>query len=340
MSIKVFGRLPRGSSLERIQESAHFENGYFQNIHPTVIAKDGLKIRDIWAYFTAKGTKPPHTLPSVKTDLRQLPADETSVTWFGHSSYLIRTAGMHILVDPVFSGFASPIPVSGKSFKGSDVYTVADMPPIDVLIITHDHYDHMDFKTIMQLDPKLICTSLGVGAHLRHWEVDEKKIVEFDWWESQQLADGVQLTATPARHFSGRGLTRFKTLWSSFVLQSPQARIFIGSDSGYDDQFTKIGQQFGPFDIALLECGQYNEGWPQIHMMPEETVQAAADLQAKVLMPVHWGKFALSLHTWDEPIKRLTARAKETGMPIATPKIGETVVLGRPYPQEAWWLKV
>ncbi|UYQ94588.1 MBL fold metallo-hydrolase [Chitinophaga horti] len=342
MRLKVFGQLPRGTDMARILHSTNYHEGQFHNQEPTVLMKDGFKLRDFWNFFTARNTRPPRPLPTVKRDLNNPQPGETELTWFGHSSYLIQHEGLNILVDPVFSGHASPFPVAGKAFAGADAYTVADMPPIDLLIITHDHYDHMDYATITALQPKvkLICTSLGIAAHLRHWGIPEKKVLEFDWWETQQAHPAIALTAVPARHFSGRSLRRNGTLWSAFVLELTGKRIFLGGDSGYGRHFAEIGRRFGPFDLALLECGQYNERWPMIHMMPEENVQAAIDLQAKVLMPVHWGKFALALHTWDEPINRLVTSAKERDMAIVTPKIGERVLIGTHHPQEAWWLTV
>ncbi|WP_295129162.1 MBL fold metallo-hydrolase [uncultured Chitinophaga sp.] len=339
MTIKVFGQKPRGSSLQRVISSPNYKDGKFHNILETRMMKDGFSVKDFWNFFTAPNTRPAAVLPSVKTDLHNLPAGKTSLVWFGHSSYLIHSNGLNILVDPVFSRHASPVPLFGKSFPGTEVYKAADMPSIDILIVTHDHYDHMDFKTIKALAPsaKLICTSLGVGSHLQYWGVPAEKILEFDWHETQLVVPGVQLTAMPARHFSGRGVTSFGTLWSSFVLELPDTRIFIGGDSGYDEQFAKIGAKYGPFDLALLECGQYNERWPYIHMMPEQTVQAAVDLGARVLMPVHWGKFALALHPWDEPVKRVTTRATALQVKVTTPRIGEPVLLHEYYPAEQWW---
>jgi L-ascorbate metabolism protein UlaG (beta-lactamase superfamily) len=242
------------------------------------------------------------------------------------------------LIDPVFSGHASPFSFSAKSFAGTDVYTVEDLPGIDILIISHDHYDHLDYKTIKQLAPKtgLICTSLGVASHLNFWGID-KKIIEFDWWNSHELFNDMLLTAVPARHFSGRSFIRNKTLWSSFVLQTKQHSLFIGADSGYGDHFKSIQEKFGSFDLAILECGQYNEAWHDIHMMPEETVQACIDLHAKVLMPVHWGKFSISLHPWDEPVKRVCKKAIELNVKITTPMIGEPLIVANNYPESKWW---
>ena len=275
---------------------------------------------------------------NLKPYLKTLPDNAPVIVWFGHSSYLIKIKDKHILVDPVFSGHASPFSFTAKSFTGSDVYTVEDLPSIDILIISHDHYDHMDYKTIQKLMPKteMICTSLGVASHFNSWGID-KKIIEFDWWDSCAFSNDIQLTAVPARHFSGRSFVRNKTLWSSFVLQTKKYALFFGADSGYGDHFKMIQQKFGSFDLAILECGQYNLAWHDIHMLPEETVQAGIDLHAKVLMPVHWGKFSISLHPWDEPVKRVCKKAAELNVKITTPMIGESVIVGKCYPAKAWW---
>jgi L-ascorbate metabolism protein UlaG (beta-lactamase superfamily) len=242
------------------------------------------------------------------------------------------------LVDPVLSGTASPVKFTTRSFKGADVYTTDDIPPIDYLFITHDHWDHLDYETLVKLKPKIgkVLTGLGTGAHLEHWGFDAKKIIEKDWNEEVLLEEGFTINTTPARHFSGRSFKRNGSLWLSFVLTTPTKKIFLGGDSGYDTHFAAIGKQFGPFDLAILENGQYNKHWKLIHMMPEEVVQAAEDLQAKMLLPVHWGKFSLALHAWDEPIQRVTAEAKRKGMPIIHPMIGEAVDLKEPGSYNLW----
>ncbi|CAN5874611.1 hypothetical protein BH11BAC4_BH11BAC4_23300 [soil metagenome] len=207
------------------------------------------------------------------------------------------------------------------------------------LILTHDHYDHLDYKTVVNLKEKVktVYCSLGLSSHFIYWGFDETTIDELDWWQTKTMSPGITLTATPARHFSGRGIKRAKTLWSSFILKTNDHNLYLGGDSGYDRHFKEIGEKYGPFDIAILESGQYNESWPFIHMMPEQTVQAAHDLRAKVLLPVHWAKFTLSLHPWNEPVKRILAEAKRTGLKVTTPLIGEPVILDSSYPDATWW---
>ncbi len=343
----VFGADPANDRLARARKSPNYRDGSFQNLEPTdVMRQDASYVGMIGDYVNKSPFNTPKAaLPTVKINLRTLPDVLPTVVWFGHSSYLIRYAGQTVLVDPVFSGHASPVRFFGQSFPGTDVYGADDMPDIDLLVLTHDHYDHLDYETIVRLAPRVqeFCTALGVGAHLERWGIPSAKISEFDWWDTQTLTSGIRLTATPARHFSGRGLTRGKTLWTSFVLELPgnatgaRYNLFLGGDSGYGTHFAQIGAQYGPFDLAMLECGQYNADWPTIHTFPEEVVTAAQDLRAKAVLPVHWGKFALAYHAWNESIQRFTKRAGEAGLPIATPKIGEPVVVGQPYPASIWW---
>lgn len=337
-----FGKTATGERLKRIHQSPNFRDGQFQNLNFTpVFAEDASKldmIRD-GIFKISKRKKAVGSLPSKKTNLLTLDPAKDVLVWFGHSSYFMQIDGKNMLVDPVFSGHASPFSFMVKSFEGSDVYTPEDFPEIDYLFITHDHWDHLDSKTVLKLKPKVgkIITSLGTGAHLEYWGFSPEQIIEKDWNESSVLDSGFVITATPGRHFSGRGFKRNQAIWASFVLQTPSKKIFIGGDSGYDTHFAKIGADHGPFDLALLECGQYNHSWKYIHMMPEETVQAATDLKAKNFMPVHWGKFALALHAWDEPIERVTTEARRLNVPVIHPMIGEEVNLNEPKETTEWW---
>ncbi len=353
----VFGKAPAGARLQRILQSPHYKDNHFENLVPTSVALEGVSMVKMFRDMSHRpaDVKPSHPLPSVHTDLRALPKDRATIVWFGHSSYLLQINQTTILVDPVFSGHASPVSFMAKAFPGTNIYTAADMPAIDIMLLTHDHYDHLDYKTIKQLMPKTkhYCTSLGVGAHLESWGISPDKITELDWWESWSAgtengkeagggkgsgdAGEIIFTATPARHFSGRAFKRGGTIWSSFVLKAGGYSLFLGGDSGYEQHFKAIGEQFGPFDLAVLECGQYGKNWPYIHMLPEQVVQAALDLRAAALMPVHWAKFTLSLHPWDEPIRRVTTAAVERGMPVATPMIGQPVVVRESYPDARWW---
>jgi len=338
------GKNPAGESLAKVQQSPNYRDDIFQNISVTeVMAEKGAFFKTFRKFLNKpENTKPPKPLPSVKTDLKNLPDGNPVLVWFGHSSYLLKIDGKHILVDPVFSGYASPIKMkSTMNFEGTNVYNVDDMPQIDILLITHDHYDHLDYKTVLKLNHKTkhIITSLGVASHLDYWGFNRNKITELDWNDKVDI-DGFTFTSAPARHFSGRSFKRAKTLWASFILKSKNNTIYIGADSGYDTHFKQIGEKHGPFDIAILESGQYNEAWHNIHMMPEETVQASIDLNAKVLLPVHWGKFCLSLHPWNEPIERVIKKAEELNVKLTTPMIGEPLIIGEKYPAKMWWREV
>jgi L-ascorbate metabolism protein UlaG (beta-lactamase superfamily) len=337
-----FGKHPSGKRLVRIQKSPNYKNGSFQNLNFTpVFAEDASKldmIRD-GIFKVNKHKSPQVTLPSKKTDLKNLDPEKDVLVWFGHSSYFMLIDGKRFLIDPVFSGSASPFSFMVKSFEGSDVYTADDMPQLDYLLITHDHWDHLDYQTVMKLKSKTgkIITALGVGEHLEYWGFSPESIVELDWNETASLDSGFKITATPGRHFSGRTFRRNQSLWCSMVVQTPAKKIFVGGDSGYDTHFAKIGAEHGPFDLALLECGQYNKSWKYIHMLPEQTVQAAIELKAKTMMPVHWAKFALGLHAWDEPIERVTKEAERQQVPLIHPMIGELVDLDRFESGAEWW---
>jgi L-ascorbate metabolism protein UlaG (beta-lactamase superfamily) len=347
MQQRSFGKAPSGEHLEKIKASSHYKNGRFQNLRETpMLSEDASYITVMKDFFFSKGIdrEPLIALPHVKTNLKTLSPSEPVIIWFGHSSYFISIHGKNILVDPVFSERPSPVQyVGSKSFIGTMLYTPDDFPEIDLVIITHDHYDHLDYSTIVKLKDKAkaFCTPLGVGSHLIHWGISQERIQELDWWDHAAIAiPGIELIATPARHFSGRGLVNNKTLWASYVLKACDYSLFIGGDSGYDDSFKKIGEMYGPFDVAMLECGQYDEQWPYIHMMPEESVQASVDLRAAVFMPVHWSKFKLALHPWREPIERALKHADKLHVKMTTPKIGEPVKLDAIAPPSTWWTRL
>jgi L-ascorbate metabolism protein UlaG (beta-lactamase superfamily) len=339
LRLPIFGKAPDGARLARIKQLPNYKDGELQNLSPTPVKPDGVSY---WDIFTAllKGNSnatPGKPLPHVRPDFK--PSSDVKITWFGHSSYLVQADGMNVLVDPIFSPRVSPFKFIGtKQFPGTDFIEPADLPSLDVILITHDHYDHLDYETIRILKgrTKRFITSLGVGATLEHWGVPADQITELAW--SEQVSAGtLSFRAMPARHFSGRLFKRNRTVWSAFVMQTAERRLYLGGDSGYDKHFKVAGEAYGPFDLALLECGQYNAYWPLIHMFPKQTVQAALDLKAAVLMPVHWGKFSLASHDWDEPIVAVTEEANKRSLKITTPMLGESVLLGVSYPDTQWW---
>lgn len=343
-----FGKAPSGQRLEKMRKSPYYREGKFDNLSHTPNFTEGYTFWQVmYKFFFEKAPrrKPPGSIPSVKTDMRQLPLEEDILVWFGHSSYYLQVEGKRMLVDPVFSGNASPLPGTNKSFPGSDRYAPEDLPDIDYLFLTHDHYDHADYPTLIRLKDrcaKVFC-GLGVGAHLEHWGFDPARITEHDWFDTVTPDPGFTIHATPARHFSGRGFRRNVTLWLSFVLKTPSHTIYLGGDSGYDRHFRDIGEQHGPFDLAILDNGQYNLMWQAIHMLPDEVLKAARDLGAKRLMPVHSAKFAMAKHPWDEPLRMITElnRQSDSPLPLLTPLIGEPVYLRQERQSfREWWTEM
>ncbi|WP_228466976.1 MBL fold metallo-hydrolase [Adhaeribacter swui] len=341
-----FGKLPSGARLERIKKSPNYRNGAFQNESFTPDLAEGVTYFSVAKdFFFGKNKRatPTDSIPSTKTDLLHLDPKQDVLVWFGHSSYFMQVDGKRFLVDPVLSGAASPVSFTTKAFKGTDRYTPDDLPEIDYLLISHDHYDHLDYETILKLKPKVktIICALGTGEHLEYWGYDPAKIIEKDWNEEVNLGDGFSVHTVPARHFSGRGFKRNQALWTSYVLQTPTQKLFIGGDSGYDKHFAAIGEKFGPFDLVILENGQYNQSWRYIHMLPEQILQAAKDLKAKRIFPVHSAKFNLGLHAWDEPLKLIMENNKSEHLKIITPMIGEQVNLNDTTQQfSQWWVGV
>ena len=341
-----FGVSPDKERLALLKKSPNYRDGKFQNRHFTPVITEGYSMTSTMIDFIFKKFPrqiPPDTIPSIKTDLKNLPRDSNVVVWFGHSSYFIQLEGKRFLIDPVFSGNASPIPNSNKSFIGTDIYTADDMPEIDYLLMTHDHYDHLDYETIIGLKGKIkaIICGLGVGAHFEYWGFNPNIIIEKDWNESIASTDGMTIHTASARHFSGRGLTRNNTLWLSFILETPTRKIYVGGDSGYDTHFAEIGAKFGGFDLAILDNGQYNVAWQAIHMLPNEVLKAAKDLNAKRILPGHSSKFVLAQHPWDEPLIKLTELNKDVKIPLVTPMIGEPVNLNDAHQVfSQWWTKV
>ncbi|SKB83249.1 MBL fold metallo-hydrolase [Daejeonella lutea] len=315
---------------ERIKQSKHYKDGAFANLSFTPNLTEGYSMTGVLYDFIFNKNprkKPSKAIPHVQTDLKSLPADSNVVIWFGHSSYYMQVDGLKILVDPVFSGNASPLPGTTKAFEGTNTYGVKDLPEIDYLLISHDHYDHLDYKTIKELKGKVkhVICGLGVGAYFEQWGYNAEIISERDWNETIDLTNGIKIHTLTARHFSGRTFKRNNTLWLAYLLETPEQKIFIGGDGGYDKHFAEIGKRFGSIDLAILENGQYNVAWRAIHCLPEEVVQAAKDLNAKRVMPVHSGKFSLAQHSWDEPLNEVSRLSKEANIPLVTPTIGEVV---------------
>ena len=327
--------------VEIIERSSQYKDGKFLNYEkwdPSFMKMSS----SLWDFiFKRGGRKPDVSLPSKDVDLKHFTSADTNqlnVTWLGHSSLMINIDGFRIMTDPVFE---KKITIVGPSRYNGDVpLDIKDVPEVDVVLISHNHYDHLNKFSIQNLKDKakLFVVPLAVGAQLEEWDVPRKKIVELDWWDEYQVNDKLMIAAAPAQHFSGRGLTdRDETLWVSFVVKGPNHKIFFGGDSGYFPGFKLIGDQYGPFDMTFLETGAYNERWYFVHMFPEETVQANIDLNGRVLHPIHWATFDLSLHSWYEPMQRLTKAADSLGVTTALPVAGETTIFDEYIPAEKWW---
>ena len=309
LSHPAFG-LWRHVSKEWIQASPNYRDGMFQNQEPTpqFTGDTTSTRRTLWRFLTNKDTLrvPQKPIPAVKTDLRSLPTDSDWLVWFGHSSYLFCLDGHRYLVDPVLKP-EFPSSLMLKAFPGTDIYRPEDLPDIDVLIITHEHWDHMDYATLRDIRErvgKVICP-LGIADYLRYWGYQNEQIIEMDWAESLRrqtaILDIVTITCLPSRHFSNRLLRRNQTLWAAFMVEAGGRKVYIGGDGGYDKRFVEIYKRFGAVDLAILENGQYNANWKYIHTTPEDLEKVILDLQAKKVFTVHHNKFSLAMHPWYEP---------------------------------------
>ncbi|MGK5739569.1 MBL fold metallo-hydrolase [Micromonospora sp. URMC 103] len=338
------GRLT-GARAERAARSPQFRDGRFHNPVSTrsTVAEPGRNL--LWELFFGKQKR----RPSARVPLLR-PADapaadsggELNVVWYGHASALVEIEGRRVLLDPVWSERCSPSALVGPRRLHEPPVRLDELPRLDAIVISHDHYDHLDLPTVRGLlagqdAPFLV--PLGVGAHLDRWGVPANRIVELDWSESHRVA-GLEITATAAQHFSGRGVRRDGTLWSSWVIAGTRRKVFYTGDSGYFAGYAAIGAEHGPFDVTLMQIGAYDRAWPSIHMYPEEAVAAHLDLRGGLFLPVHWATFNLALHDWGEPVDRLWAEAKARDVRIAVPRPGERVVVDDPPPVDGWWQAV
>jgi len=341
-----FGGSPTEEQTESYSKTGHYKEGVFVNELETNMDMDFSAMYETMLEFIKGGEnlQPKEDLPVKKIEAQWIEQNKnqlTKLTWFGHSAFLLQLDGKKILIDPMLGESPAPHPMIGvKRYNKEIPIEIENLPFIDFVIISHDHYDHLDYESVMKLKGKVgkFYMPLGVGTHFKSWGFDENQILELDWWD-ETMEDNIKLVCTPSRHFSGRGLTdRSATLWSSWVILSEKKKIYFSGDGGFGPHFKEIGDKYGPFDVGLMECGQYNKNWAQIHMMPEQTVQATIDVGAQWLVPVHWGAFTLSLHDWTDPIERVSAEAKRKNVNISTPAIGETIVLEHSlFPNSVWW---
>jgi L-ascorbate metabolism protein UlaG (beta-lactamase superfamily) len=337
----ALGATPASAHTDRVRRSPQFRDGRFHNTAPTRMMPPGTAretAREL--LFGKQQRKPAGPVPLRKpTEYEQQPG-QLHVTWYGHASTLVEIAGARVLFDPVWGDRVSPSSLVGPRRLHPVPVALHELPSLDVVVISHDHYDHLDMPTIRALarDHRTarFAVPLAVGAHLRRWGVPADRIIELDWDESADIR-GVRLTATAAQHFSGRGLRRDGTLWTSWILAGGERKVFYTGDSGYFDGYAEIGAAHGPFDVTLVQVGAYGPGWPDIHMTPEDGVAAHVDLRGGLMIPVHWGTFNLAIHAWSEPVDRVWREAKERDVALAVPRPGERIDVDDPPAVDGWW---
>ncbi|MBF6165468.1 MBL fold metallo-hydrolase [Streptomyces gardneri] len=349
-----------GASISAIQPyavgAATYRDRQFHNTEPSTQVVAGSAPSLLVSALTRRNAGRPRAPIPLQTPKQPTAAAALAVTWYGHATTVLEVDGYRILTDPVWSERVSPSPLVGPARMHPAPQPLADLPPIDAVIISHDHYDHLDKETVRELVARQsapFLVPIGIGAHLRHWGVPEERIVELDWGGSVSLADlgldrnGVDLviTCTEARHFSGRGLLRNTTLWASWSIVGPTRRAYFGGDTGYTKAFAEAGAALGPFDLTLLPIGAYDERWPDVHMNPEEAVRAHADLCGGnpghgLLVPIHWATFNLAFHGWSEPVERMVTAARAAGTTVAVPMPGQRVDPSSAPPGDSWWENV
>lgn len=338
-----FGAKPRGESLRRIKKSENYYHRRFRNRTTTEVVKN-FKVKSMFNFSADCDATPKNPLPFKNIKSNDY-SDNNGIkfTWFGHSAVLLEVNQKRIFLDPMLTNVPAPIKNNlMKRFPTEHSIEIDKLPELDIVLISHDHYDHLDYKTIVQIKDKvkMFVVPLGVSAHLKRWGVNPSKIIEQDWWEGSSVY-GIQFTAAPSHHYSGRSVfDRNRTLWCSWIIKTDEYNIYFSGDSGYRSTFKEIGDKFGPFDLTFLECGQYHEERAEFHMLPEQTIQAHLDLKGDYLMPIHWGAFNLSKHSWYESAERIAIAAEEYQVKLITPKLGEIVEIGKTEAFSRWWREI
>jgi len=341
-----FGGSVGGERLARAHTSPQFRNGRFEN----TISQTPRSSAQVWDYLQRQvlGEEvrtPPMPIPVVRPVLEHRdgrPLTGLRAIWFGHASVYVELDGLRLMADPILSDYASPFAGIGPKRFHPPPLALEALPKIDAVVISHDHYDHLDVRTIKHLAAAgaHFFVPLGVGAHLERWQVPRTQFTELDWWQSGEMG-GVTITSTPVRHYSGRGVRDGNaTLWSSWAIAGPTHRVYFSGDSGFGEHFQTIGDRLGPFDLSFLKIGAYGPGqtWRDIHMEPEEAVKAHIALKARRMLPVHWGTFNLAFHAWNEPIERAVTASRDQGVDLVTPRVGEVVAAGAPFASVSWWV--
>lgn len=348
--LAAFGARPTGDRLTRVQRSPQYRDGTFRNPVETHKMVPGALWETLRRQFGGGEQRvPPAPIPVVTrapADFATPPASGLRVTWFGHATVLIEIDGHRVLVDPVFSERVSPSQRVGPRRFHAPPMPLHIMPRLDAIVLTHDHYDHLDMIAVGTLMRSVtqervpFVTALGVGAHLERWGVVASRIIELDWWETTRVG-GLTIAAGSARHFSGRGLTGGdRTLWASWSIVGPTHRVFHSGDTGPFDGIADNGRRYGPFDLTMIKVGAYGPTWPDIHLTPEQAVRAHTLVGGKVLLPIHWGTFNLAYHAWNEPAERVVAAAEAAGVTLVMPRPGELIEPSAPPPVTPWWRDV
>lgn len=342
----AFGGNPTKEQKENYKRLDNYVNGEFVNEVPTSLTIGSDNSASVIKNSNAsdEDRNPTSQIPVSQIDWNKIKSEKDSLTWLGHSAFLISIDNKKILLDPMLGSIASPVSFAGfKRYKYSEdmLHIIDEMPPIDAVFISHDHYDHLDYQSIIKLKSKVshFLVPLGVSAHLIRWGVPKEKITELNWWDEMKYKD-LTIALTPSRHFSGRGIFNSNTtLWGGWVIIGKKTRLYTSGDGGYGPHFKEIGKKYGPFDITLIEGGQYDQRWANIHMTPEQSVQANLDVNGKNMILMHWGAFTLAHHGWKEPIERALKEAKKVGVKLSTPEIGKTVPLDSKLdiPSSSWW---
>ena len=339
-----FGARPTPEELARYAASPQWHNGRFRNpVETRLVMKPGEMFSILYRQLTTRKQRSPrHPLPVVPFNRAAFfdTTDAVKAVWYGHSAVLLNIAGKVVFIDPMMGPDASPIaPVSTPRFSENTLALIDALPDIDLVLISHDHYDHLDYASIQRLKSKTarFAVALGVKRHLRKWGIADERVEEFDWWDTHSM-EGIDITFTPTRHFSGRGLTdRFLSLWGGWALKTGTTSLWFSGDGGYGAHFKEVGRRLGPFDLAFIECGQYNERWRDLHLFPEESVQAARDAGVGKAVPVHWGAFSLALHHWKEPPESFSNYAQQAGLAVSLPQIGQVFTVGDELANQRWW---